>query len=136
MTDTVTEQGSQTVGSILAVPTFIVVYLVAVVLVNVVMTFMNTVAGNDPTRWVELIAFSVSAFAAVYAGRWVLDKAFKAWSGWPTFVVVTALLILAVIGDWFFAPEPDWWLAALRTIQAVISIGAMWIYLIKRERIG
>jgi len=42
---------------------------------------------------------------------------------------------LAAFADWFLAPEPDWWLAALKSIQSSIAIFAMWLYLIRRERI-
>jgi len=135
MTDTTTDQGSRTIGSLLAVPIFLIVYLVVAVIVNVVMTFMNSIAGDGPTRWVELLAFGVSGFAGVYAGRWVLDKALRSWSGWPTFVTMTALMALANFADWFLAPEPDWWVAALKSIQSGIAIIAMWAYLIRRDGI-
>ena len=127
----VQDRGSLVLGTILSIPLFLVSFLVVAVVYYVFHTFMAGSVTDGVPRFVELTAAVISSVVGVWAGRWVCDKAFKAWSGWPVFVLLVALGLLNT-GAILQGYHDGWWQAALATVQLVAACVAAWFMAVKK----
>lgn len=125
------DRGSLVLGTILSIPLFLVSFLVVAVVYYVFHTFMAGSVTDGVPRFVELTATVISSVLGVWAGRWVCDKAFKAWSGWPVFVLLVALGVLNTVAI-LQGYHDGWWQAALATVQVVVACIAAWFMAVKK----
>ncbi|KQY90820.1 MULTISPECIES: hypothetical protein [unclassified Brevundimonas] len=125
------DRGSLVLGTILSVPLFLVSFLVVAVVYYVVHTFMAGSVTDGVPRFVELTATVISSVLGVWAGRWVCDKAFKAWSGWPVFVLLVVLGLLNTVAI-FQGYHDGVWQAVLATVQLVVACVAAWFMAVKK----
>ena len=125
------DRGSLILGSILSVPLFIITFFAVMMLTYLVYTFLQGTADGI-ARIVELTAAVISSIAGVAAGKWVCDKAFKAWSGWPCFVILVLLTLLGVAALLMGASD-DIWQSVLGILQIGAAAVAGWFMLIKGE---
>jgi hypothetical protein len=83
------------IGSILAVPIFLVSYLIVSTIAYIVVVLFQMLnldpRGGGLTYGTYLFAAVLSGYFGVRIGRALLDAWLKAWNGWPSFLVFAAV---------------------------------------------
>lgn len=126
------DRGTLIVGTIFSVPIFLVCFFVVAIVTHVIYVFFLSVQGGEINRLVQLGAAVVSSICGVISARWICDKAFKEWSGWPVFVLLIVLTIVSM-GYAVYDTETALWDKALQLIQMTAAIGATWVYAVKKD---
>ena len=128
------DRGSLVLGSILSVPLFMICFVAVAVVTYLIYTFMSGSVTDGVPRIVELSGAAISSVAGVWAGRRVCDLAFKAWSGWPVFVLLVALGTLNTVAI-LMGYHDGLWQALLATVQVVAACIAAWSMAVKKVRL-
>ena len=125
------DKGALILGTILSVPLFFVCFGVVAVVAYTVHTFLAGSMTDGVPRFVELSATVISSLLGVGAGRWVCDKAFKAWSGWPIFVL---LILLALMNAYAISQGygDGMWRNTLSVLQMIVACAASWFWIVKK----
>jgi hypothetical protein len=125
------DKGALVLGTILSVPLFLFCFFVVAVVSYVVYTFFMSVQGGEVNRLVQLAGTVISSIAGAAAGRWVCDKAFREWSGWPALVAMI-LIGLANAYAIFQGYSDGVWEATLQFVQVAAALGATWYFAVKK----
>lgn len=128
---TTPDRGSLIVGTILSIPLLLAAFVVVATAYYFFHTFMAGAVGGGIPQLVEFSAAVLSSVIAIGAGRWLCDKALRAWSGWPFFVLLLALTLLntaAILAGY----HDGVWAAVLATAQLAAAAIASWFLLVKQ----
>lgn len=125
------DKGALVLGSILSVPLFLFCFFIVAVVFYLVFTFFLSVQGREVNRLVELGGAFFSSTAGAASGRWVCDKAFRDWSGWPVFVAMI-LISLASVYAIFRGYSGGVWEWTLLVVHLAAALGTTWYFAVKK----